>query len=239
MKKITLSILLLAGCMVDCFAQTDASTTTKEPTVDQYIGVQMNDLIRQVFNFNNGATTTPITNPYLLTYNINSKKTGWGLRAGIGYNYSSISSNDGITATTTKLNDLQFRIGVEKAFWSTSHWSAGAGLDFVYNTNNDNTTSTVSSTDTSTTATKTVSSSYGGGPMGWLRYRVSQHIMIGTEASFYYTTGKQKNTTDLTNTNIDPNTGQTFTSTTETTSNPTITTGSFTMPVVFYLIVKF
>jgi len=230
--------ILSVGCIVNSFAQTDGPDSKKDPAMDQYIGVQMNDLIRQVFNFNNSATT-PIANPYLLTYNINMKKTGWGLRAGVGYNYASTSTNDGITAATTKLNDLQFRIGIEKAFKLSSKWSAGAGLDFLYNTNNDNTSSTVSSTDTVTTVNKTVSSSYGGGPMAWLRFRVSEHVLIGTETSFYYTTGKQKNTIDITEPTVDPLSGQSFTSTTETVTNPTLSQGTFTVPVAFYLIVKF
>jgi hypothetical protein len=241
MKKVVLTSILIAGCMSYCFAQTDGtpvSTVKKDPQTDQYIGVQMNELIRQVFNFNN-SPTTPIANPYLVTYNINSKKTGWGLRAGIGYNYTSTSNNDGITATTTKLNDLSLRVGIEKAFKLSDKWSAGAGLDFIYNTNNDNTTNSITSGDTSSTTTKTVISNYGGGPMGWLRYHVSPHVLIGTEASFYYVTGTQKNTIDQTSTSFDPNTGLPFRSTVETSSKPSISQGNFTVPVAFYLIVKF
>ncbi len=192
MKKITLSVILFMGCLTSSFAQTpDASQTNKGAGYDQFIGVQINGLIRQVFNFNNSTAPTNV-NPYLLTYNINSKKTGWGIRAGIGYNYTSTSNNDGITSTTTKLNDLQFRLGVEKAFKLSDKFTAGAGIDLLLNTNNDNTSNTVSSGDTTTTTTKTVISSYGGGPVGWLRYNVTERILIGTEASFYYLTGVQK-----------------------------------------------
>jgi len=237
MRKITLAVILFIGCLNSSFAQsTDAAQVSKNPGYDQYIGVQLNGLIRQVFNFDNSTAST-VVSPYLLTYNINSKRTGWGLRAGIGYNYSSTSSNDGITATTTKLNDLQLRIGVEKAFKLSDKWSAGAGIDLIYNTNNDNTSSTVSSSDTVTTTTRTVMASYGGGPMGWLRYNISEKILIGTEASFYYTTGKQKNTIDVTA--PVPGSFPTYTTTTETTTQPTISNGTFNLPVVFYLTVKF
>jgi len=239
MKKISLIAILFLGCMYNCVAQNDANAIdSKQVTgVDQFVGVQLNGLIRQVFNFNNSTAST-IVSPYLLTYNINSKRTGWGLRLGVGYNYTSTASNDGITATTNRQNDLQLRVGIEKAFELGEKWSAGAGIDVVLNTNNDNTTTTVSTAgfgDTTTTANKAVGSSYGGGPMGWLRYAITPRVLIGTEASFYYTTGMQKSTIDIT---TDPNGNGAF-STTETTSSPKTSAGTFTLPVAFYLIVKF
>ena len=136
------------------------------------------------------------------------------------------------------MNDLQLRLGIEKAFVIHNNWTAGVGIDGVYNTNNDNTTSTVSTAgagDTTTTTTKAIGNSYGGGVMGWLRYSITPHVLIGTEASFYYTTGKQKNTIDITS---DP-LGNGALTTTETTSNPTQSQGTFSSPIVFYISVKF
>jgi len=239
MRKISLVAILFLGCMYKCYAQNDAGTVdSKQVTgVDQFVGVQMNELIRQVFNFNS-STASPIINPYLLTYNINSKRTGWGLRLGIGYNYVSTASNDGITATTNRQNDLQLRVGIEKGFTISEKWSAGAGLDLLFNTNNDNTTTTVGTAgfnDTTTTTTKQIGSSYGAGPMGWLRYNITKSVLIGTEASFYYLTGKTKNTTDVT---TDP-LGNGGLTTTETTSSPKQSSGNINLPVAFFLIVKF
>ena len=59
--------------------------------------------------------------------------------------------------------------------------------------------------------------------------------MIGTEASFYYTTGKTKMTTDFTDNPF----GGGGATTTETVSNPTLSNGTFSSPIVFYLSVKF
>jgi hypothetical protein len=231
MKKITLAATLLLGCISHSFAQTDTATVKKEKLVDMYIGVQMNELISQVFNFNNTNTTSQNTNPYLVNYSLNSRKSGWGFRVGVGYNYSSTSTNDGITATTTKLNDLEFRIGVDKAYKISKKWSAGIGLDFVMNNNSDHTTNVVNGGvgfgNSDSTDTKTTILSYGGGPMGWLRYHVSDRILIGTESSFYYTTGKT--TQNITDNGI---------ATTPVTSNNT-GQGTLSVPVVFYLIVKF
>lgn len=237
MKKISLAAILFIGCLETSFAQTNdapAASGKKECPVEQFVGVQMNGLIRQVFNFNNSTSSTEV-NPYLLTYDIVSKKSGWGIRVGAGYSYNSSSNDDGITASTSKINDLHIRLGIEKGFKLTNRWDAGVGLDAVYNNNNDNTSSMVRSSDTVTTTNKTVGSSYGGGPVGWLVFNLTERLQIGTEASFYYTTGQQKNTVDIT---TNPFGGGGIT-TVETTSKPTITQGTFESPIVFYLIVKF
>jgi hypothetical protein len=237
MKKILLSAILLTGCVALSFAQTEPANpaTASEKKYDQFAAVQLNGLIRQVFNFNNSTAST-VTNPYLLTYNINSRKTGWGLRLGIGYNYNSSWSNDGVTELSTKINDMQLRLGIEKAFVLTDKWTAGVGLDGLVNINDDNTTSTVRSFDTVITATKSSMTSYGGGVMGWLRYSFTKNISIGTESSFYYTSGNQDNTTDVTRRS--GSSGHSIT-TTETTSKPKISTGTISLPVVFYLAVRF
>ena len=115
MKKLSLAAILAIGCMQNVHAQTADQAVAKDKMYDQYIGVQLNGLIRQVFNFNNSTTATGTSvNPYLLTYSINSKKTGWGLRAGIGYNYNSTTGSDdgGISTTVTKINDLQARLAI-------------------------------------------------------------------------------------------------------------------------------
>ena len=239
MRKISLIVILLAGCIGTSFAQAD--TVKKNIGYDQYVGVQLNGLIRQVFNFNNSTSSTNV-NPYLLNYSINSRRTGWGLRFGIGYNYNSTTSDDGITATTTKLNDLELRLGIEKAFKLSKKWSAGIGIDGVYNTNDDNTKSTVTSSDTTITNTKSNVYSYGGGAMGWLRYHVTDKIMIGTEASFYYTTGKQKQTIDQTEKLFEPNGsggGSESITTSETKTNNNVSQGIFSSPIVFFIVVKF
>jgi len=238
MKKTILCAALSLGLMNACFAQTEAATPKSDKGFDQTVGVQLNGLIKQVFNFNNNTSTTPV-NPYLLTYSFNSKKSGWGVRAGVGYNYTSTSSDDGITATTSKLNDLAVRVGVDKAYKLSDKWSAGVGLDAVINNNNDNTSNTIKQGDTVTTDTKTTMFSYGGGVMGWLHYHITDKILIGTEASFYFTTGTQKNVVDVTTTTSGGFGGGSFSTTTETTSQPAISQGTFSSPIVFFLMVRF
>ncbi len=232
MKKLIPTVLLL-GCIQNCIAQGSIIDTSK--MFEHTVCVQMNGLIRQVFNFNNN-TSSPVPNPYLVTYNINLAKTGWGLRIGTGYNYTSGTTNDGITKTTSNIDDLQFRLGIEKRFVLSDKWSAGAGIDGIVQLNDDKTVAVVNQFDTTTTTTKTNITTYGAGTMVWLRYHLTKSIVIGTEASFYYTSGKQKNSTDVVT--ISPGFIQPI-STSSSSSNPTISNGTFNLPVVFYLGVKF
>lgn len=238
MKKISILTIVLFCSAQLLFAQTDSSSHgTPRPRYDQFVGVQFNQLVQQVLNFSNSNNTSANNNPYLFIYSINSVRTGWGIRLGLGITTNTNSTNDGITATHNDITDMHFRLGIEKAFTLSAKWSAGVGLDGIYNGNNDNTTSTISSTDTTTTLTKNKIYSYGGGAMGWLRYHVTKKILIGTESSYYYITGKDKQTIAITARNTNLATMPIVTNTSAT-SNKT-TEGTFSVPVTLYLIVKF
>lgn len=239
MRTYALAFILLAGCVSYSYAQETTEIEAKhEKTHNHYIGVQLNSLIRQVINFNNN-TATAVVNPYQLIYSVNSIKSGWGIRAGIGYNYNSSRVDDGITETETDINDIRARIGVEKRFQLSKKWSAGAGLDGIFSNNDDYTKATIHSFDTTITITKSKLPSKGGGVMGWLRYSISDKILIGTEASFYYITGTENReviVTRRTATTVPPFTTEIVTTVTK--SKPILSDGSFSSPVVFYIIVK-
>ncbi len=231
-----LSIAIIAGVMLanHSIAQQEA-THNSEKLFSHQVGVQMNGLIRQVFNF--GTSAQPVTNPYLLTYTINSNRTGWGIRLGVGYNYQSFTTDDGVTNKETQINDVDVRLGIEKAFSLSHKWSAGVGVDGVTTYNNDYTKAVVKSFDTTTTSTKSVVSKYGGGAMAWLRYHVTDKVIIGTETSFYYKKGDEKQDVDITKRdNSQPN--RPFKTTSTSTDNKN-SEGVFSLPIVFYLIVKF
>lgn len=240
MKLSALSCILVAGCMQYGYAQQEVVplVLTKERTHNHYVGVQLNGLIRQAINFNSNTNTTPV-NPYLLTYSVNSIKSGWGIRAGVGYTYNSSTVNDGITKTVIKINDVQARVGIERRFMLSRKWSAGAGLDGLISNNDHHTVATIHSFDTTTTSTKSKLPAYGGGAMGWLRYNISDRISIGTEASFYYLTGTEDNELKVTKkvqSNTPPFTVTTVTTVTK--SKPKFSQGTFSSPIVFYLVIK-
>ncbi|MBA3829053.1 MAG: hypothetical protein H0X33_08965 [Taibaiella sp.] len=229
MKKTLLAILCFAFAS-SAFAQDALPPQTPVKKVDQYIGVQINQLIRQVFNFNNTAST--VINPYLLTYSLTSIRTGWGFHVGLGYNYNSSTTADGISTLVSKINDMQLRIGVEKRFLLSNAWETGAGLDLLYNINDDKTTSTINDfSGISTTTTTTTANTFGGGGMGWLRYHITPHILVGTEVSLYYTTGEQKQTIEIQNGG--------FGGGIPTNTDNKVSQGTINLPVAFFLLVKF
>lgn len=240
MRSFLLSCTLALACATPVYAQ-DAATTTAEAGTQKhfnhYIGVQVNGLIRQVLNFSNTTPTAP-ANPYLLIYSVNHKS-GWGLRAGIGYQKTASWANDGITETDTKINDINARVGIERRFDLSKKWSAGIGVDGLYNNSDDYTKAIVRTTDTITTVTKSQLPSMGAGLMGWMRYKISERVLIGTETSFTYVTGVESREVTITKKERSLTVPFVFTTVTTTTkSKPTQTDMSFKMPVVFYLIVR-
>lgn len=231
MKPLLAAVLILAA--QTSFAQS-TDTASKPRRYVHQAGVQVNELIRQIFNFDGDAVNT---NPYLLTYSINSVKTGWGLRFGFGYNYESATVDDGITRRTADLNNLQMRLGGEKRFVLSPKWSTGVGLDAVINHNDDYTVSVVRSFDTVTTVVKSNITSFGGGTMGWIRYHLTKNVVLGTECSFYYTKGQENSNVAITRRQFGPGGGQLVTTVT-TVDNERIE-GKLSVPVAIFLIVQF
>ncbi len=235
MKRLLLSaILLFAGSTT--YAQEEVSIIPREKVLTHQIGVQMNELIRQVFNFNNNGTN--VNNPYLLIYHVTHKKTGLGLRLGVGPEIRKFKDDDGITETDNDIYHMNLRIGLEKTFQLTPRWSAGAGADFIYSDEQLSTYSKVRTFDSVETNITSRLNTIGTGGMAWLRYHITPNVLIGTETSFYYTTGDFKQDIAITRI-VQQGPGGPK----ETTSNSNVdnkqTEGTFSLPVAFYLIVRF
>ncbi|MEJ0031458.1 MAG: hypothetical protein WDO15_14270 [Bacteroidota bacterium] len=75
--------------------------------MNHYVGLQVNQLVRNILSF--GGTSTPITNPYLLTYSANSKATGIGFATGLGVSSIQTKTTDNFLTTTSKVSDFAFR----------------------------------------------------------------------------------------------------------------------------------
>lgn len=240
MKKTTLLSFLLIGGIATTYAQDNSEQAImpappKEKMFEHQVGVQMNQLIRQIFNFSNTATTN--NNPFLLTYTLTHAKTGIGLRLGAGYEQRSFVDDDGVSSRDGKITDMNFRAGLEKSFNLGSGFTAGVGADFVMDQSTDDTKSLIRSVDTTKIITKSSVNNVGGGAMAWLRYNISKKILVGTETSFYYRTGKIKQ--DVTVAKKDLTTPAQPWIETTTSLNNTQSEGIFSVPMVFYLIVKF
>ena len=184
--------------------------------------------------FNSNANSIGTGNPYLLTYSMNNKETGWGIRAGIGSSSVSSSSAAISSSTVTDNTDLQLRLGVEKTFYITDKWTAGCGFDAKINYSNDKLSSNYQNqVDSTLTTTTTKLLTYGGGVFGKINFHLSKRILIGTEASIYYVTGTNNQTVDYTRTY------NRYPMSTESKSQPGFSRESINLPIVVYLLLRF
>ncbi len=237
MKKMLTAISFALTASVSFAQDTEQiQVLPKEKKFDHYVGAQVNGLIRQVFNFSDA--NNPTNNPYLLTYNINFRKSGWGLRVGGGYEKRFVASNDGVTDVESDINNYQARLGVEKRFQLSGRWTAGVGIDGIYGNDVNNTTTITTAFDTVTVKSKNSVNTMGGGVMAWLRYSITDNIFIGTETSYYQRYGSNEIKTTITQRQQTfPGTGTVITTTSK--KDHDLAEGVISLPVVFYLVVKF
>jgi len=241
MIKKLIVLAAFIGCLLNSFGQTN--DTENKPNYDQYVGVQANELLKQLINLNNSNTV--IGNPYLLTYTIMSNKCGWGIEAGLGFQYTDTQNKQPVN-DESKTNNFDSRIGICKKFKLGKRFTAGYGIDLVYSNNSDVTTNsntTVSSgfTDSSSTVTTTKTIRIGAGPQLYLGFNISQRVILGTEILYYYLSSTQKQNVLTKDTQIEVSGNQTITTSTIANSNleTDIKSFSFSFPTVLFLIVKF
>jgi hypothetical protein len=244
--KLFLGLMLFTSLF--CSAQSlyrsagvDSSNSKKERRNFQYIGVQANQLLNQLFSF--GNTTTPTNNPYLIVFSTNSKLTGWGYNAGIGYTINSTTDNsDPNTQRKDNVNNFSVRFGVEKKQFLSKKWMASYGIDLTYNKQGDD-SNVVSQFqfNSNTTDSNSSTKSFGGGPRATLNYFITARIILGTEATYYYKYVKVSDKITDTSVNIvtDVNGNQSFQTSSSTSNTSTkSTTFSFQAPLAIFLIVK-
>src|SRR5437868_4387150 len=102
---------LLSMTVISFFSYSQEATPAFKK-YNHYAGIQANELLRQLFNLSN--TNTAINNPYTVVYSIINAQTNYGLHAGFGYNYIWTDDNTEAANKVTKVNDVFYRVGVEK-----------------------------------------------------------------------------------------------------------------------------
>ena len=209
--------------------------STQHKLVHQ-LGFQANALIRELIPVSN-SSASPLANPFSFTYSLNSSKTGWGGRMGIGYNQESRNTDDGVSAIKATTTSYATRVGIEKQFRLSGKWTTGVGIDGVYKNDQNTTDTKVQSFDSTKTYIDSKSMRYGGGVMGWLRFAVTKHVLIGTETSFYYLTGKDKSKVTISRKDFNTPDFPTVTNTTRT--EDLNAEAKFSLPVAVYLIIRF
>ncbi|MBK5279396.1 MAG: hypothetical protein JJE09_11100 [Bacteroidia bacterium] len=148
---------------------------------NHYLGIVANQLLRQLFNF--GGTDNFFNAPYLLQYAINSKKAGKGVNIGLTYNRNSFTDNsNGITRKTNSRN-ISFRIGYDRKNDWGKRWIGVYGFDFLLDGNKSKTESAPAGSGFTIEST---SKGWGIGPRFGLLFRVSDKVLLGTDAAYYF-----------------------------------------------------
>lgn len=222
--------LIVFFAVTNVFAQSDQpSEADSEKKATTYLGVQANQLIRQIFNFSN--SNSAIDNPYLFIYSVNSKETGVGFSSGLGFSVSQISSGDPSNKFQTKINNLSIRVGVEKKSSIGKKWLVSWGFDITHDNLKNETSNTQSfnPNNTSVSTTTNTTSSWGIGPRFTLNFQITNRILLATEANYYYKSGSTATTASTSSPGFNN----------ETKTSSDFTRFQFTLPAVIYLIVKF
>ncbi len=191
------------------------------------IGLQLNELIRQVFNYDKNS----VTNPYLLTYELVSRQNQFGLRTGIGVNYSRQMFHGLYLDTTQTSLDVHFRVGASKTFRLYRKFIAGVGVDMVYNyqkidNKQEDNQPLVHSSNVNGLDNTVTSELWGGGPEISLKYQFSDKIAVGTELQVQVLSGKKRNKTVYSYSSADD------------TRTSSIDQRVINLPTVFYIILK-
>ncbi|MFY0627490.1 MAG: hypothetical protein JXR07_14405 [Reichenbachiella sp.] len=234
-------------CTLMCFSiQAQKVDSTK--TAVQYFGIQGNELYREILSF--GNNNAPIINPYLLTYAVNSKKSGWGLNVGFGYDVDKFSDGDETFSRDTDRSNFNLRTGFEKKSRIGKRFQVSLGLDILYEKQVNNTT-TETEIDFGNNRegkikveTDIETKTLGIGPRGTLNFFITKRFIIGTEVTYYYA---KSNIDELSKTESDtfdfnPNTGEfdlRITSTEENEVSSSHKSFNMQLPIVLFLIFSF
>ncbi len=181
---------ILAWVLLACAWPAVAQSTEEAVSANsKYLGIQANQLVRQLLNF--GGTNSNVANPYLLTYAFNSNASGTGMSFGLGYSYRHFNDGDAITPRQTTESDFFIRAGIEKKVFWGKRWMGSYGVDVVLDRLRDK-TKTTSNFGGPPIETGSITTLGGLGPRCTLNFQIAEKILIGTEASYYFKSGKQK-----------------------------------------------
>ncbi len=233
-----LFLTILSIYSLSAAAQTDSIQTR---IFNQYIGVQVNPLIKEVINL---GSSTSVPNPYLLTYGFFYTRWNLGLEIGAGVQVSTLEETDSPINRSTRLNQMNFRAGLGRKISVGKLFLAGIGLDYIYESS-DILTKTTSEQTNSFQSIKNVSeikgkaNGMGGGVRLNIAMSITKKIQLGTEVGYYYVASKEKDKIYSEITTVHLTSGvSTFNIVNE---SPTIKTSRFSLnaPVALFLIVKF
>lgn len=232
-----LGVLFLSDAAAQSQEKPFVDTTS---TFEHFVGLQANQLIRQVFNFGDAED---VTNPYLVKYTFKHRKTGLALNVGAGVDVRTTETNEGLK---TESESYDVRVGPG---WQTNlgkRFEIGVGADVIWGRSYSETSSTntvvfENALDSTITTNRNQITYFGGGLQFSLNYKLSPHVMIGTEASIYSFSTEELSNDQIDNfatIDLDPETRTIRTIENENSS----TDGEdiqLNLPIAIYLLIRF
>jgi hypothetical protein len=230
-KKIITVTLFCLQASGSLFAQV---TPEESPRLHHFVGIQGNELLRQLINF--GGGTVAATNPYFISYQITNPKSLWGFRSGLGYTQKSILQDfQPNNKIKTDIKSANIKLGIEKTFALGNRFAASAGIDGAWSQNGNISKNSFVSTDSLTVTTTNKTTSIGAGPGMRIMYFLTPRFILGTECS-YWLNFNQINDVQETKSSPGPFNPNGFYSKIE--NNSKNTTANISFPSVVYLIMK-
>ncbi len=202
-----------------------------------HLGIQINPLLKQIINISNSPA---IDNPFLLKYAFRFNKTQTELTAGLGFDFSESDAESGLQSTSS---DLSLRLGYSKRYMLGKRFEVGLGGDLIFNSRNIRTVNIQSvnfgqgALDSTVTTSRSTALGFGLGPQLNISYYITDHVRIGTEATYYFIRSEEKLNVEIVNYTINPQQNDVTTTTENDSSNSNDL--SLTIPVALYLIIIF
>jgi hypothetical protein len=198
-KKCFLAAIVSILCIAGASAQPDSVGVKK---VNHFVSVQVNELIKQIFNLS-GNNNTVIDNPYLLRYSVSFAKNKWAAHTGIGFRFNSIDAEEANNETT--LTEVFYRVGMMRKSMLGKKVEIGYGLDYAGQNLNDVTTSSTviedfSTVDSTYSKFTNKTSAFGGGVHLELSFYITPRLLIGTETNYYFMKSVEKENATVTET---------------------------------------
>ena len=183
----TLLALVAVLCSILASAQVeeDQIADTEEKMVDHFVGVQANQLLRQIISL---STVQQVENPYLLNYTLRFNESNFAISAGVGFTKSNAESEENLESESS---DLDFRLGLGQQFRLSKLLEVGYSLDFNMGRRKSltQTTQVIESqnqTDSTVTRTEFSDNLIGAGLRANLLFYITPKILVGTEASYNF-----------------------------------------------------
>ena len=192
MKKfLALVVLALISTRTQAQEEEQADSTLE----GDYIGLQANQLIRQILSLSSVGTPD---NPYFINYTKVGSK-GSGFNIGFAYSTDKFEEQQNIVSLTTETSNFAIRIGLEKRKRLSKKFTYSIGMDLLVQSTRNETVS-VNNFDSQEITTESKSSGFGLGPRLTLNYEITDNLFVGTEANYYFRSLTDKFESSLTNT---------------------------------------